>query len=61
MRDDVQEQVAKLWKEATTENLSEIGDLAGYKKDFDSLFGFGFDTVDYKADTTEMVFIPSIK
>lgn len=61
MRDDVQEQVAKLWKVATTENLSEIGDLAGYKKDFDSLFGFGFDAVDYKADTTEMVFIPSIK
>ncbi|MEY4836030.1 MAG: Enoyl-[acyl-carrier-protein] reductase, partial [Bacteroidota bacterium] len=60
MRDDVQEQVAKLWKVATTENLSEIGDLAGYKKDFDSLFGFGFEGVDYQADTTEMVFIPSI-
>jgi enoyl-[acyl-carrier protein] reductase/trans-2-enoyl-CoA reductase (NAD+) len=60
MRDDVQEQVAKLWKVATTENLSEIGDLAGYKKDFDSLFGFGFEGVDYKSDTSEMVFIPSI-
>ncbi|WP_396166633.1 enoyl-ACP reductase FabV [Flavobacterium sp.] len=61
MRDDVQEQVAKLWKVATTENLSEIGDLAGYKKDFDSLFGFGFEGVNYQADTAEMVFIPSIK
>lgn len=60
MRDDVQEQVAKLWKIATTENLSEIGDLLGYKKDFDSLFGFGFEGVDYQADTTEMVLIPSI-
>jgi enoyl-[acyl-carrier protein] reductase/trans-2-enoyl-CoA reductase (NAD+) len=60
MRDDVQDQVAKLWKVATTENLSEIGDLAGYKKDFDSLFGFGFEGVDYQADTSEMVFIPSI-
>lgn len=60
MRDDVQEQVSTLWKVATTENLSEIGDLAGYKKDFDSLFGFGFEGVDYLADTTEMVFIPSI-
>jgi enoyl-[acyl-carrier protein] reductase/trans-2-enoyl-CoA reductase (NAD+) len=46
---------------ATTENLSEIGDLAGYKHDFDSLFGFGFEGVDYQADTTEMVMIPSIK
>ena len=61
MRDDVQEQVAKLWKVATTENLSEIGDLAGYKKDFDSLFGFGFEGVTYQADTSELVFIPSIK
>jgi enoyl-[acyl-carrier protein] reductase/trans-2-enoyl-CoA reductase (NAD+) len=61
MRDDVQEQVAKLWKVATTENLSEIGDLAGYKKDFDSLFGFGFEGVNYQADTSELVFIPSIK
>ncbi len=60
MRDDVQEQVAKLWKVATTENLSEIGDLAGYKKDFDSLFGFGFEGVNYQADTSEMIFIPSI-
>jgi enoyl-[acyl-carrier protein] reductase/trans-2-enoyl-CoA reductase (NAD+) len=60
MRDDVQEQVATLWKVATTENLSEIGDLAGYKKDFDSLFGFGFEGVDYQAETSEMIFIPSI-
>ena len=29
MRDDVQEQVAKLWLEATTESLPLIGDLAG--------------------------------
>jgi enoyl-[acyl-carrier protein] reductase/trans-2-enoyl-CoA reductase (NAD+) len=26
--------VAKLWIEAVTENLSEIGDLEGYRKDF---------------------------
>lgn len=61
MRDDVQEQVAKLWLEATTETLPEIGDLSGYKQDFLNLFGFGFDGVDYKADTNELVNIPSIK
>jgi enoyl-[acyl-carrier protein] reductase/trans-2-enoyl-CoA reductase (NAD+) len=60
MRDDVQEKVAKLWKESTTESLPDIGDLKGYTSDFHNLFGFGFDGVDYQADTNEMVSIPSI-
>jgi len=60
MRDDVQEQVATLWKQATTENLAEIGDLEGYRKDFLNLFGFDFAGVDYKADAEEMIDIPSI-
>jgi len=61
MREDVQEQVAALWKIATTENLGEIGDLAGYKQDFLNLFGFGFDGIDYQEDANEMTLIPSIK
>ena len=60
MRDDVQEKVAALWKESTTESLPEIGDLAGYKQDFLNLFGFGFEGVDYLADANEMVQVPSI-
>ena len=60
MRDDVQAKVAKLWLEATTESLSAIGDLPGYKNDFLNLFGFGFEGVDYKADANEMVGISSI-
>ena len=60
MRPDVQEKVAKLWMEAVTENLSEIGDLVGYRKDFYNLFGFDVDGVDYKADTNEVVNIKSI-
>jgi enoyl-[acyl-carrier protein] reductase / trans-2-enoyl-CoA reductase (NAD+) len=60
MREDVQEQVATLWKQATTESLQEIGDLEGYRKDFLNLFGFGFEGVDYKADTEELIDIPSI-
>ena len=60
MRTDVQEQVAKLWEEATTETLPQIGDLAGYKQDFLNLFGFGFNGVDYTADTNEMVMVESI-
>lgn len=61
MRDDVQEAVKALWTQADTETLKEIGDLAGYKQDFLNLFGFGFEGVDYLADTDEMVKIESIK
>jgi enoyl-[acyl-carrier protein] reductase/trans-2-enoyl-CoA reductase (NAD+) len=60
MRDDIQEKVAALWEQATTENLLEIGDLKGYRKDFYNLFGFDVENVDYKADTNEMVMIDSI-
>ena len=60
MRDDIQDRIKTLWQKATTENLSEIGDLAGYKQDFLNLFGFGFEGVDYIVDTNELVKIPSI-
>jgi enoyl-[acyl-carrier protein] reductase/trans-2-enoyl-CoA reductase (NAD+) len=60
MRPDVQDKIAKLWIEAVTENLSEIGDLEGYRKDFYNLFGFSVEGVDYKADTNELVNIESI-
>ncbi|CAM3705768.1 enoyl-ACP reductase FabV [Flavobacterium gelidilacus] len=60
MRKDIQDEIAVLWEKATTENLSEIGDLAGYKQDFLNLFGFGFEGVDYLADVNEMVQVPSI-
>ena len=60
MREDVQEKIATLWKQATTETLPEVGDLEGYKKDFLNLFGFGFEGVDYLADADEMVGVSSI-
>jgi len=60
MRDDIQEKVAALWNVATTENLSEIGDLQGYRKDFYHLFGFDVDQVDYNKDSNEMVQVASL-
>ena len=60
MRNDIQERIKVLWAKATSENLIEIGDLAGYKQDFLNLFGFGFNNVDYKADSNELVPISSI-
>src|SRR5690606_20025087 len=56
----VQAEVARLWDEATTENLSEIGDLEGYRKDFYQLFGFEVPGVDYKAEANEVVHVNSI-
>ena len=41
MRDDVQQIVADLWPNVTSENLEEVTDLAGYQSDFLKLFGFG--------------------
>ena len=61
MREDIQARIKTLWEKATSENLSDIGDLAGYKQDFLNLFGFGFQKVDYNADTNELVSISSIK
>lgn len=61
MRTDVQERIAKLWLESTTETLVELGDLAGYKQDFLNLFGFGFEGIDYQADVNELFMVPSIR
>lgn len=60
MRPDVQEKIKRLWEQATSENLLEIGDLEGYKQDFLNLFGFGFEGVDYKAEANELVQVESI-
>ena len=61
MREDVQNEVAKLWAETTTENLEEISDIQGYRDDFFNLFGFNFDTIDYDAETNEVVNVDSIQ
>lgn len=60
MQDDIQAEVAKLWDNVTTENLSDVSDIEGYRKDFFNLFGFEIDGVDYEKDTNENVQIPSI-
>jgi len=50
MREDVQEQVRRRWYEATTENLREIADLAGFRREFLNLSGFAVEGIDYEAD-----------
>lgn len=60
MREDVQEEVSKLWDLAKSENLEEISDIVGYRKEFFNLFGFEVDGIDYNKDTNEEVAILSI-
>lgn len=51
MREDVQREVDQLWQQVSTDNLEQISDIAGYREEFFKLFGFGFASVDYEADT----------
>ena len=57
---EIQAEVAKLWLEATTETLPNIGDLAGYRSDFLDLFGFENKAVDYSKEVNEMTDIPGL-
>jgi enoyl-[acyl-carrier protein] reductase/trans-2-enoyl-CoA reductase (NAD+) len=50
MRDDVQAEIAKIWPQVTTENLSELTDIEGYRTEFLKMFGFGLAGVNYDAD-----------
>jgi len=61
MAEDVQAEVDQLWKETTTENLTEISDIEGYRKEFFNLFGFEVDGIDYEKDANENVQVPSIE
>lgn len=56
----VQESVASCWAQVNTENLAELGDFSGYQAGFLRLFGFGLAGVDYNAETSPDVRIPSI-
>jgi enoyl-[acyl-carrier protein] reductase / trans-2-enoyl-CoA reductase (NAD+) len=60
MLDAVQEQVAALWPQVTTENLTELTDIQGYRDDFHRLFGFNLKAVDYNADIDPRVKIDSL-
>ena len=47
MRKDVQEEIARLWPSVDTESLCDLADFEGFKRDFNNLFGFDVDGVDY--------------
>ena len=51
MREDVQVEVARRWREVTTERLEELADYSGYQRAFEQLFGFSIEGIDYSAPT----------
>ncbi|CAH1191040.1 Enoyl-[acyl-carrier-protein] reductase [NADH] [Paenibacillus auburnensis] len=59
LKPSVQAEVDRLWPLITTENIYELSDLAGYRKEFFQLFGFETDGVNYEADTNPHVSIPN--
>ncbi|NIK67333.1 MULTISPECIES: enoyl-ACP reductase FabV [unclassified Paenibacillus] len=61
MREDVQAAVDKLWSEITSENVYELSDLEGYRREFFQLFGFETDGIDYEADTNPEVDVPNLR
>ena len=58
MRADVQAAVAELWPQVNTENLATLTDIAGYRTEFLTLFGFGLPGVDYEAAVEPHVPMP---
>lgn len=60
MDDKVQALVGERWEIVNTDNLAELGDFEGYQSSFLRLFGFGLGGVDYSADTSPDVKVPSL-
>ncbi len=56
MREDVQEEVARLWEIVTTENVSMLSDIDGFREEFLRHHGFGMPGVDYGKDIQPDIF-----
>lgn len=52
---EVQEAVAEVWERIDSDNLHEVSDFVGYKREFLQLFGFEVEGVDYDADVDPVV------
>ena len=51
MRPEIQSAVKEIWPQITTENLTALTDIAGYRSEFMKLFGFGLPGINYEADS----------
>lgn len=50
MREDVQEQVKASWEAINQENLLQLADLDGFRKEYEQIHGFGLQGIDYDED-----------
>ena len=50
MEPAVQQEVQAMWKDVSSDNIRDLGDLDGYLEDFYQLFGFRVPGVDYGED-----------
>jgi len=57
---EIQAAVAALWDDINTENLRQLSDFDGYKREFLQLFGFEVDGVDYAAEVDPAVTISNM-
>lgn len=60
MAEPVQSAVAHAWEQVDSDNLKDCGDFEGYQSSFLKLFGFGFEGVDYEAETDPATAILSL-
>lgn len=58
MRPDVQQEIAALWPRVETDNLADLADFAGFRREFNNLFGFDVDGVDYDLPVETEAFLP---
>lgn len=61
MRPEIQAEVADVWAKLSTENVYDLSDLEGYRREFFQLFGFETDGIDYEADINPAVNIPNLR
>ena len=61
LRQDVQEEIEKIFNQINTENVDALSDIAGYRDEFYKLFGFNCQDVDYSLDVDVELNVPSIR
>ncbi|WP_217596086.1 enoyl-ACP reductase FabV [Cohnella sp. GbtcB17] len=61
MHPEIQAEVEQLWAALSTDNVYELSDLEGYRKEFFQLFGFETGAVDYEAEVEPDVAIANLR
>ena len=54
LRQDIQVEVRRRWTAAHTDNIMELSDLGGFRRDFLRIFGFAVDGVDYESEVSPL-------